>query len=63
MGALFAHPTIVATAPARTARLIAFENAMIPSYGLERRGHGKRYPAQLRTILGFMLNKNKKKMR
>src|SRR3990167_4751968 len=41
MGALDAHPTIVATAPASTARLIAFENTMIPSYGLERRAHRK----------------------
>ena len=48
---------------ATTAKLIAFENDMIPSYGLERRGYEKLHPSRLKNILGGMLNKNKKKMR
>jgi hypothetical protein len=52
IGALCAHPTKVATAPASTAKLIAFENDMIPSYGLNLRGSDQMRPARLKNNSG-----------
>ena len=37
---------------ATTAKLIAFENDMIPSYGLERRGYEKLHPSHLKNNSG-----------